>query len=92
MCIQNPSKHLRWSFMVKKVNNWKPLAIYSKKLFDSLTIIMELSSTITDSHNRTVGSVEISNDTFCHFELQTGAHLEPSGTSTMEFFAKIVNN
>ena len=54
MCIQNPSKHLRWSFMEKKVNN--------------------------------------SNDTFCHFELQTGAHLEPSGTSAMEFFAKIVNN
>ena len=39
MCIQNPSKHQRWSFMEKKVNNSKPLAIYSKKLFDSLTII-----------------------------------------------------
>ena len=72
MCIQNPSKHLRWSFMEKKVNNWKPLAIYPKKLFDSLTIIMELSSTIIDSHNRTIESGQISNDTFCHFELQRG--------------------
>ena len=90
MCIQNPSKYLRWSFMEKKVNNSKPLAIYSKKLFDSLTIIMELSSTIIDSHNRTIGSGQISNDTFCHFELQRGAHLGPSETSAMEFFAKMV--
>ena len=59
MCIQNPSKHLRWSFMEKKVNNSKPLAIYSKK------------------SNRTIGSGQISNDNFCHFELQRGRIWNP---------------
>ena len=28
--IQNPVKHLRWSFFVKIVNDWKPLTIFPK--------------------------------------------------------------
>ena len=53
--------------MEKKVISSKPLAIYTKKLFDSLTIIMQLSSTKIDNHNRIISSEQITNDTFCHF-------------------------
>ena len=70
--------------MEKKVISSKPLAIYSKKLFDSLTIIMQLSSTKIDNHNRIIGSEQITNDTFCHFQLETGAPLESSRTSAMK--------
>ena len=30
--IQNPVKHLKWSFFAKIVNGWKPLNIFEKKL------------------------------------------------------------
>ena len=31
--IQNPVRHLRWSFFVKIVNSWKPLTIFVKNFY-----------------------------------------------------------
>ena len=91
MCIQNPAKHLRWSCMVKKVNNLKPLTLYSKKLFDSLMVIMELSSTIIDSHNQTLVQSKSQMVTSIILNNKQGRIWNPVEHLRWGFFAKIVN-